>query len=263
MYRDVVATQLGRIPASGRVPLLTRLGDITGASAFGGGTTAAIIVAMVLCGLVAGAFVLSRRRPAPLEWFALGSVAALTAAQLVPAQYYTHYAAVIAPFLSILLAVALARLRLARSPKLSLAIAAGAVALLLIDQVAYVRGQSTPDVQAAVDSVIPPGGCAVSDAPRILVTTDRFVAATRGCTTMADPGGTVLALDSSAEASRVWSAVVHHVDYVVTATPIGAWAVPAAASLYVEQHFTVVRSGSLLIYVRRGRPAGPGQPVAP
>ena len=262
MYRDVVTTQLGRIPANGRVPLLTRLGDITGVSAFGGGATLAIIVALALSGLVVAAFVLSQRWLAPLEWFALGSVAALTAAQLAPAQYYPHYAAVITPFLAILLAVALARLRWARAPALPLVIAAGAVAWLLIDQVAYLRGQSTPDLVAAVDSVIPPGGCAVSDAPRNLVTTDRFVAAAPGCTTMTDPGGTVLALDSSAEAARVWSAVVHHVDYVVTATPIGAWTVPAEASLYVEQHFTVVRSGGLLIYVRQGRPAGTGQPVA-
>jgi alpha-1,2-mannosyltransferase len=256
MYRDVVATQLGRIPASGRVPLPIRLGDITGASAFASGDTAAIAAAIAFAGLVAAAFILSRRRPAPFEWFALGSIAALAVAQLVPGQYYPHYAAVLAPFLAILVAVSLGRLRGRRAPTLSLAIAAGGVAVLLAGQIAYLRGVSTPDVVGAVDSVVPAGGCAVSDAPRNLVTADRFVATASGCTNMTDPAGTMLALDDTREASGVWDAVFDRVDYVVTETPIRSWSVPGDASAYVAEHFRLVRSGGLFIYVRTGFAAG-------
>jgi hypothetical protein len=226
LYRDVVTTQLGRIPASGRVPIPIRLGDITGVSAFASGDTAAIAAALALAGVVAAVFILSRRRPASFEWFALGSIAALAVAQLAPAQYYPHYAAVIAPFLAILLAVSLERAAGRRARPLSVAIAAAGVTVVLVVQIAHLRGMSTPDVVRAVDSVIPAGGCAVSDAPRNLVTTDRFVATVSGCTNMTDPAGTMLALDDSSEASTVWHAVFDRVDYVVTETPIRSWSIP-------------------------------------
>jgi alpha-1,2-mannosyltransferase len=256
MYRDVVATQLGRIPASGRVPLPIRLGDMTGASAFVSGAAAAIAVAIAVAGLIAAAFILSRRRPAPFEWFALGSIAALAVAQLVPGQYYPHYPAVLAPFLAVLLAVSFGRIGDRRAPALSLAIAAGGVAVLLAGQIAYLRGVSTPDVAGAVDSIVPAGGCAVSDAPRNLVTADRFVATASGCTNMTDPAGTMLALDETSEASSVWHGVFDRVDYVVTETPIRSWAIPGDASAYVAEHFRLVRSGGLFIYVRAGSAVG-------
>lgn len=259
-YRDVVATQLARIPASGRAPLPTRLGDLTGVSAFAGGDIVAIAAAITLAALVIAAFVLSRRRPTTLEWFALGSTVTVALAQLVPAQYYPHYAAFIAPFLAILLAVSLTRLIGNRATRLTLAAAAGIVAALLINQLAYIRGQSSPDVVAAVDSVIPAGGCVTSDAPRNLVTTDRFVAAAAGCTNMTDPAGTMLALGDSSEAADVWRAAFDHADYVVTDIAIRNWSVPGDASAYVASHFRLVHSGGLLIYVRDGFPAGKGEP---
>jgi hypothetical protein len=254
LYRDVVTTQVSRIPASGRAPLATRLGDLTGVSAFTSRDSVAIVATIVLVALVIGAFALSRRRPTPLEWFAVGSCIAVGVAQLAPAQYYPHYAAFFAPFLAILLAVSLTRLLGERAPRLGLAVAAAGVTVLLINQVSSLRAQSTPDVVAAVDSVVPAGGCTTSDAPRNLVTTDRFVAAASGCTNMTDPNGTVLALGVGPAASAVWLATFHHTDYVVTDTPIARWTIPADASAYVASHFSVVRSDGLLIYVRHGAP---------
>jgi hypothetical protein len=135
-------------------------------------------------------------------------------------------------------------------------IAAASVAALLINQASSLRGQSSPDVVAAVDAVVPAGGCTTSDAPRNLVTTDRFVADAPGCTSMTDPNGTVLALGVGPAASVVWLAAFDHADYVVTDTPIARWTIPTDASAYVATHFRVVRSDGLLIYVRHGIPAG-------
>ena len=255
-YRDVVTSQLGRIPASGRVPLPIRLGDLTGASAFAGGDVVAIASAIVVAGIVGAAFVMSRRRPTPLEWFALGSTVAVGVAQLVPAQYYPHYAAFIAPFLAILLAVSMRRLFAERVRALALAIAGVGVAVLATNQLEVLRGESTPDVVAAVDSIVPAGACATSDAPRNLITTDRFVAAAPGCTNMTDPGGTMLAVSTGPEATAVWLAAFEHVDFVVTETPIRQWSIPPQASAYVLSHFRVVPSERLFIYVRNGFPAG-------
>jgi hypothetical protein len=256
LYRDVVTTQVSRIPASVRVPVATRLGDLTGASAFTSRDSVMIGATIALLTLVIGAFALSRRRPTTLEWFAIGSCVAVGAAQLAPSQYYPHYAAFIAPFLAILLAVSLARLVGEHTSPLALAIAALSVAALLINQVSFLRGQSSPDLVAAVDSVVPAGGCTTSDAPRNLVTTDRFVATASGCTAMTDPNGTVLAFGVGPAASAVWLATFHHTDYVVTDTPIARWTIPVDASAYVASHFRVVRSDGLLIYVREGVPAG-------
>jgi hypothetical protein len=256
LYRDVVTTQVSRIPASARVPVATRLGDLTGAAAVTNRDSVAIGATIALVALVVGAFALSRRRPTTLEWFAIGSCVAVGVAQLAPAQYYPHYAAFIAPFLAIVLAVSLARVVGERAPRLALVIAAASVAALLINQVSSLRGQSSPDVVAAVDSVVPAGGCTTSDAPRNLVTTDRFVATASGCTNMTDPNGTMLALGVGPAASAVWLATFHHTDYLVTDTPIARWTIPADASAYVASHFRVVRSDGLLIYVRHGVPAG-------
>jgi alpha-1,2-mannosyltransferase len=254
LYRDVITTQVSRLPASARVSVATRLGDLSGASAFSSRDSVAIGATIALLAVVIGAFVLSRRRPTTLEWFAIGSCVAVGVAQLAPAQYYPHYAAFIAPFLAILLAVSLARLVGEHAPRLALTIAAASVAVLLINQVSSLRGQSSPDLAAAVDAVVPAGGCTTSDAPRNLVTTDRFVATASGCTNMTDPNGTVLALGVGPAASAVWLATFDHADYVVTDTPIARWTIPADASAYIASHFSVVRSDGLLIYVRHGVP---------
>ena len=68
--RDVVTTALRSIPATHRVSITMRLGDITGASDFRW-RAVAIIATFVIVGIVVAAFVgvVGGRRP--LEWFAL------------------------------------------------------------------------------------------------------------------------------------------------------------------------------------------------
>ena len=206
-FRDVVATQLGRIPASGRVPLPERLGDMTGVSSLGGGDTAAIAAALVLAGIVVAAFVVPRRRPSTFEWFVLGSAAAVAVAQVGPAWYYQQYAAFFAPFLALVLGISLARLLGERS-RATVAVAAAAVVVLLASQLALIHRESVPDVATTVDAVVPVGGCTLSDGPKLVVTTNRFVAAAPGCTTMTDPQGATLAFanDRAASLAMWWSA---------------------------------------------------------
>jgi alpha-1,2-mannosyltransferase len=259
---DVVATQLGRIPSTARVPLPVRLGDLTGASAFASGDAVAVTVAAVLGGLVVCALLASRRWPTRLEWFALGSTLLVSVAQLLPAQYYPHYAALVTPFLAVLLGLCVAAIPSAGMVTRLVAPAlAGAVVLaLLVNQVSYLTTETSADVVVAVDSVIPEGGCAMSDAPRNLVTTDRFVSSRPGCTDMTDPNGTALALGNTAEAAAVWRSAFAEVDYVIVEAPVTTWPIDPVATAYVAENFRLVRSSGLLIYVRKGvaagRPAG-------
>lgn len=259
--RDVVTTQLARIPSGSRVALVDRLGDLTGASAFGIGGAGIVAIAAALCGLIAVALIGSRRLPTPLEWFALGSTVLTGLAQLLPTQYYPHYAALVTPFLSVLLGVCVAALR--DVPVLRVAapaLAVTAAAALLVNQVGHISAETSPDVAAAVDAVIPAGACATSDAPRNLVTSDRFVSTRPGCTDMTDPDGTALALGTTPEAAAVWRSTFAHVDYVIVEAPVTSWAIDRTATAYVAENFRVVRSDGLLIYVRRGVPAGAPAP---
>jgi hypothetical protein len=257
--RDVIGTQLGRIPAADRVPIPVRLGDLTGIGAFGGGAALALIATGVLAALVIAAFVLPPRKPAPLEWFAIAATILVGAAQLAPAWYYEHYAAFITPFLALLLGIGISRCARRRASRVAIAIATAAVVALFVNQVLLLQRASTPDIARTVDAVVPAGACTLSDAPSHLVTTDRLVATAPGCTDVTDPQGATLSYGyGSAGAQHLWAVAVEHADYLVTSTPFAQWYIPPDATVraYVAKNFRLVRSGGLLFYVRDGFPAG-------
>jgi hypothetical protein len=257
--RDVIGTQLGRIPAVDRVSVPVRLGDLTGIAGIGGGAVAALIATVVLAAIVVVAFVLPRRRPSRFEWFAIVATVLVGIVQLGPAWYYEHYAAFIAPFLAILLGVSITRLAEPRRSRAAMLVATAVAAVLLVSQVALVHGESVPDIANTVDTMVPAGACTLSDAPSKLVTTNRFVASAAGCTNMTDPQGATLSYGyGSAGAQQLWTVAVAHADYLVTSTPFADWYIPPDATLraYVAANFTLHTAGGLLFYVRDGFPAG-------
>lgn len=253
-WQDAVVTQLDRLPDAGRATLSTRLGDMTGLAEIHGPPAVVIAVSVLLVVAVAAAFAASRRRLTPLEWFAVGGAAAVALAQLLPAQYYTQYAALLAPFVSLALGLAVARgAEMLPCPRTVFATVGVACAALVISQVFFVLTESAPDPAATVDAAVPAGACALSDSPVLLFTADRFRSTVVGCTQMTDPGGTVLALAGDTEQSvDTWRLAFAHVDYVVTNRPIARWGIPAAAGIpkYVTLHFRLVRANRLLVYVR-------------
>ena len=257
--RDVIGSQVGRIDTGNRVSIPVRLGDLTGVGAFGSGAPLATIATIVLALIVIAAFVVPPRKLAPLEWFAIVATLLVGLAQLGPAWYYEHYAAFVAPFLGMLLGISLAHLVERRSSRVAVAIATIGAVVLLANQLILVQAESAPDIAGIVDSVVPAGACALSDAPSKLVTTNRFVAATPGCTNMIDPAGATFSFGyASAGAARVWTIALGNADYLVTSTPFAQWYIPPDATLraYVAKNFRLVRSGGLLFYVRDGFPAG-------
>jgi hypothetical protein len=257
--RDVIGTQLGRIPAVDRVSIPVRLGDLTGVAGIGGGAAGALIATAVLTVIVIAAFVLPRRAPSRLEWFAIVATVLVGIAQLGPAWYYEHYAAFIAPFLGILLGISVARLSEQRASRVAIAVATAVVAVLLVSQVALVHGESVPDIANTVDAMVPAGGCTLSDAPSKLVTTDRFAATAPGCTDMVDSQGATLSYGfGSAGAQQLWTVAVEHADYLVTSTPFAGWYIPPDATLraYVAANFQLHQAGGVLVYVRNGFPGG-------
>jgi alpha-1,2-mannosyltransferase len=264
--RDVLSP-LSYIPVASRVSISTRLGELTGIFAFGGGVIVAIAGTIALIAIVTAAFTLPpRRKPSPLEWFAISATGLAALAQLGPAYYFPQYAAFMAPFLGLLLGISLARLVEHRSPRASLAIATTGAAVLCISQLVAIPGEAAPDIVRLVDAVIPAGACVLSDAPSKLVTTNRFVAAASGCNTMIDPQGATLSYGyGSSDAEHLWTNEVEQADYMVTSTRFAIWDIPPDAALraYVTANFALVREGGLLFYVRNGFPHGNVAGAAP
>jgi hypothetical protein len=263
--RDITAAGLSSATGTRRVPISVRLGDITGVNAISGGTVDTIIIAVVVVAIVAAAFLLTRRRPTMLELFALAATLLAVIAQVLPAYYYSNYTAFVAPFLGLLLGLSFARLFEPPAQWVGVCIAATAVALLLTQQALFEHTLKARDIAGVVDAVIPAGGCALSDAPVELVTTNRFVASAPGCNTMIDPEGATLSYGyGSAGAEHLWMVCVERSDYIVTTTPFQHWFIPPDAQLrhYVSVHFELHVVGKELFYVRHGFPYGTAEPSA-
>ena len=87
--RDVVVSQLGRVPGGSRGSALIRLAGMT----VGRGSNPAVALTLaVLAVTVLGLAVRGRRRDAS-EWFAIACALLVGAVQFLPSQYYPQYAA--------------------------------------------------------------------------------------------------------------------------------------------------------------------------
>ncbi len=110
-YDDVVVAQLARIGT--RVPTWKRFNSMMGTPKFLTPTTvvalAVIVVLFVIVAQIAASRV-TRRPPAPLDWFAVVSAALIVVMFLWPPYYASHYSAFFGPFLALSLALPVARL---------------------------------------------------------------------------------------------------------------------------------------------------------
>ena len=222
-YDSVIVAQLIRTDA--RTPLGYRLQYLTGLVAWDLSTVTYLIAGIVLVVIVAGtliaAYRVTRRGPPPLEWFSVVTAALIVVAFLVPDDFYYHYPAFLAPFLAMAFALPAARLldgwpaspgratRRATWPRRSAAAAAGLAVFVLPFVAGGAESSATPTYASAlpaVDRVIPPGACVLSDEVALLISADRFTSSSPGCSVMVDGFGTSYALahgQSSLTAGRV------------------------------------------------------------
>jgi len=270
-YDSVVVAQLVRTGA--RTPLGFRLQYLTGLAAWDPGTAAflaaAIILAVVVAGTLIAASLVTRERPSPLEWFSVVTAVLVVAAFLVPDDFYYHYPAFLAPFLAMALGLPAARLagRWPGWPRRCAAGLAGLAVLVLPFAAGGAESSPTPTYASALpalERVIPPGACVLSDQASLLISADRFVSATPGCPVIVDGTGTSYALghgQSALTAGRVaavaavWRQAFGAAHYVLLTSYNQyriAWTPELAA--YFRDHFTRV-SGNwapLELYVRKG-----------
>jgi len=293
LYDGVIVAQLARSGA--RIPFWFRIQQMTGLIA---GHPPDVILALaaaaavvLVAGLFAGAWLVTRRPPPALDVFAVVSAALVVAAFLLPDDFYYHYPGFLAPFLAMSLALPastllagetgpgaavaalpgaapLGRLRGGPWPgrlRWSVAGLAGLVLVVLPFAVPKAEDAPTPVYRVtAVQRVIPPGACVLTDQVSLLIAADRFTSGVPGCSLMVDGTGTDFVLGHGRDGfsagsvpavAAVWRQAFGAAQYVLL-TPYNtrriAWT-PALRS-YFARNFVLVRGSwpPLSLYVRRG-----------
>ncbi len=249
-YDDVVVAQLARI--GHRAPVWHRLQSMIGIPGARDWTNSTVLTACLalvafLILAQAAAWLVTRKAPPPLDWFATLSAALTVAIFLWPPYFATHYSAFLGPFLAIALALPVSRLVTGLLPEararrragpdteaapespatpgrtglllgrwglilIGAAIIAGAVAQAPTGRLTTTRRGSP----AAIGRLVSPGACVASDQASFLLLSNRFTSNVPGCSQMVDGLGTDLALSggrrpgSGAENVPAVTAAWHH-----------------------------------------------------
>jgi len=278
-YRGVIIAQLVRGDIA-RIPQGYRLQQMLGLANFPEPPTLALVIigiAVVL--VIATVSVLGSRlahAPSPaLDRFATGSCALVVAAFLVPVDFYYHYAAFLAPFLALTMALPAARLlaampadgartRLKWLRHSATTTASATLVVLAVFQVIFESREHTSvpaNEIAAVKRLIPPGACVVTDQASYTIAIDRFVSTMPGCSLMIDGLGTDYALSNGRNAQAdagmspaveaAWMSAFRAARYALLTTT-SYRRIPWTPQLkaYFENHFAPLTGGRDWLYIR-------------
>jgi hypothetical protein len=233
-YQSLIVAQVGHRAAVLRVPVWARLQEMAGLSHIHLPGDAnllvtqihlrqhstivftVVILLLLTVGGLAAEIAVTRRPPPPLDAFALVTAALIVVLFMLPTQFHYHFAAFLAPFLGLAIALPAARLLApgwgtsagggngwAAGGPLAWAAAGLAAAILVVFTIFQVRaegqlkaiiGPTGPGSIAAFARAIPPGSCVATDEVSLLILANRFVTDVPGCSPMVDGTGTDLAL---------------------------------------------------------------------
>jgi hypothetical protein len=282
-YQSLIVAQIGSRAHATRVPLWDRLDHMIGTFDLNLGHTGLLLVTLAIVLFVALAYAFSWYRtgqpPAPLDWFSVASAGLVAALFLWPPQFHYHFTAFLAPFLALSAALAAGRLLAAVQARASSPAAADRVgqwslgaagAVLAVLAIIQFHAQTIVPpvlgpVPAAIDRIIPPGACVLTDQVSLTINANRFVSAVPGCPQMVDTLGTDLALSHGLKpgtgaaqvpaVAAVWSEAFSHAQYVLL-TRINTRRIPWSPGLraYFRSHFRLVYTSprNLTLYVRKG-----------
>jgi alpha-1,2-mannosyltransferase len=288
LYKSLITAQVGYRAHAARVGVLLRLKNIIGFPGTLGWSKDMVLLAVLAIVLFVGvtqvAAVLVTKRPQPpLDWFATVTTVLVILMFLWPPQFHYHFAAFLAPFLALTIALPVSRLfsdmpegtvSAASKRQLTWSAVGVAGAVLLVLAVLQGRFESTVPrvigpIPARIDAIIPPGACVVTDQVSVTLAANRFVSNVPSCPQMVDSLGTTLALSNGLKpqtgagnvpkVATFWSQTFSHAQYLIlTATNTRRIAWTPALVAYLNQDFTqVYRSPrKLLVYVRKGLHVG-------
>lgn len=289
-YDDVVVAQLARVGT--RTAAWKRFNSMLGTPKVLSPTTVVVlaitVVVLVIAAHIAASLV-TRRPPAPLDWFALVSAALIVVMFVWPPYFAAHYTAFLGPFLALSVALPVARLAAglaarratgdrAEAPDqpaarpatpwlataglvvIGLAVLAGAVA-----QAAPPTSQMARfDVPSVSLRMVPKGSCVLTDSAVYLLVADRFTSDVPGCSQMVDSLGTDLALGDGRRpgsgagrvpaVSAAWQQAFSTAEWVLL-TQKSSVRIPwnPALQAYFRSNFRLARHmNGYTLYVRHG-----------
>ena len=279
-YEATIVAQIGSRPGAVRYPFWFRLQDMTGLADVTRPThlqdlAATILIVAVIFGSLGLAFLLTWRLPPALDLFAVGTMVLVVAAFLWSSQFHYHFAAFLAPFLA--MAIALPVSALARDLRLlsgrdapapsgpsgpsalqwgAAALAGLAILILAVIQFGW-ETNNYPHLRTSVvtsaERLIPPGSCLLADEVSFAVMTNRLVSDVPGCSLLLDGTGTNFALSHgrdpetgaalSPRVDAVWTYAFEHAQYVWLSRLNNhrvAWT--SQLRSYFQAHFTRILS---------------------
>jgi hypothetical protein len=292
---DVVIAQFLRHAATSQLaPFTTRLYELSGLVGVDRLVKTTPMAGVWFFGLLgvgtATLFWLDRSRTSRLDAYVLAVTTSCLLCLLVAPEYQLYYGYFTAPFVALLLAVDVHKLRRiarARSGRRShhwrmptgaksgiVVLASLFLVVLALREFQYssffldhrVRGTNGTIIEPhdAVTTAIPGGSCVVSDSPAILILGDRFLSTRANCPAIVDPygmwlvdnGGNVPPQQPPFNDAFVasWKATFERADYVVLTSPRSdyiPWDYPLAT--WFNAHYTLVSRGPLVaIFYHRG-----------
>jgi Glycosyltransferase family 87 len=277
-YRSVIAAQLFRNDIV-RTSQGYRLQQMLGLAHFPQLTTPALVIICIVAVLLISAVTvlgsrLAHSPPPALDWFAIGTCALVVAAFLWPTDFYYHYAAFLAPFLALVLALPASRLlaalpacsraRLRWLRRATMMTAAATIVVLMVFQVIVESHNYTsvpPTEIAAAQRLIPRGACVATDQASYTIAIDRFVSTVPQCSLMIDGLGTAYALSNgrnpqtgaggSPTVEAAWMSAFRAAKYAWLTTEAYRripWTPRLAA--YFDSHFVPLTGGPDRLYIR-------------
>jgi hypothetical protein len=278
-YRSVIVAQLFRDDIM-RIPQGYRLQQMLGLANLHQLSTAELLFIAIVVVLLIGAIAaigshLARNPPPALDWFAAGTCALVVAVFLWPVDFYYHYAAFLAPFLALTLALPSARLLAALSARMiraqptwihraaMMTAAATIVVFAVVQAVAesYEHTSVPPTEITAAEQLIPPGACVATDQAENTIVIDRFVSTAPRCSLMIDGLGTDYALSngrsprtgagSSPAVVAAWMSAFRTAKYAwLTADSYRRIPWTPRLEAYFNSHFVPLTEGPEWIYIR-------------
>jgi Glycosyltransferase family 87 len=279
-YRSVIVAQLVRSDLV-RVPLGFRLQHMLGLTHAPQLATPALVaigaaVIVIIAGLVVLGARLTRRAPPALDIFATATFGLAVIAFLWPSDFYNHYAAFLAPFLALAIALPLARvlgsppLAGARARPVLLRRGAAVLAAVTIAAFAVLQGLAESHLAAAIpateisaaERMVPPGACVVTDQVSYTIAINRFTSDVPGCSVMVDGVGSDYALSGGHNAlngagrvpavEQLWMSAFRSAQYLwITASsaPRIPWTPRLRA--YFLANFVPLTEGPDWLYIRK------------
>jgi hypothetical protein len=215
-YDGVIVAQIERVSAA-RAPVWSRLANILGIFS---PTPAqktlviviAIAVAVMIAALLIAAWLVTHRPPPLLERFVVLTSALVIIMFCLADQFYYHFVAFLVPFLAASIALPLSRLVAAAGAPdsarhvlwwLTAGVAAVAILFVAVTQFqAQSRGANViGPAPRALERIIPPGACVLTDQVSMTIVANRFYSDVPGCSQMVDGLATDVALSGGKKPS--------------------------------------------------------------